>query len=145
MGLGTNSTLLTKLKSVNIIASLTWGLFWGLIGVSQNDEMDGTLTLGGYDAAKISGPNSTYKFNTGTLCQMLVSVTDINMTFPDGTDLGLLTNDESPLSMCVDPTYAIITIPLSVWTAFQKNAGGTYIGRAVGLQEWGELYEAEGV
>lgn len=146
LGLGTNSTLLNTFKSAKIIASNSWALFWGLTGADASSQMDGSLVLGGYDGAKATGPNSTQSITMGQGCNFFVVVTAINMNFPNGTNYNILgTSHGAALRMCVSPMYPIITIPYDLWQNFQAWAGGTYIGRSLGENLWGEVFAANGV
>jgi len=146
LGLGRNSTLLNTLKSAKLIASNSWGLFWGLVGETTSSQMDGALVLGGYDAAKAMGPNYTQSISTSGGCNLFVIVTAINMTFPNGTTYNILGSSHgAALRFCLIPSLRIMTLPFDLWRNFAANAGGTYIGRSVGEELWGEVYEADGV
>ena len=108
--------------------------------------MDGSLVLGGYDAAKATGPNSTQSITTNQGCNFFVVVTAINMNFPNGTNFNILGSSHgAALRMCVSPMYPIIAIPLDIWQKFAGYAGGTYIGRSVGENIWGEVFGVNGV
>lgn len=146
LGLGRNSTLLNTLKSAKLIASNSWGLFWGLVGETASSQMDGALILGGYDAAKATGPNYTQSISTSEGCNLFVVVTAINMTFPNGTTYNILGSSHgAALRFCLKPSLRIMTLPFDLWRNFAANAGGTYLGRSVGEELWGEVYEADGV
>ncbi len=88
VGLGTNSTLLSSLVSIGAIVSKSFGLFQGWTGVQSQYQMDGGLTLGGYDAAKIIGNNITLPLTLQYNCYsgLVVSVTDIKMNLKNGTN-----------------------------------------------------------
>jgi len=145
LGLGRNSTLLNALKSAKVIASNSWGLFWGLTGVDSSSQVDGALILGGYDTAKATGPNLTQSIGTGD-CSFSVVVTAITMNFPNGTAYNILgTSHGAALRFCLHPANRIMTIPFDLWQNFAAHAGGTYIGRSVGEEIWGEVYKADGV
>jgi hypothetical protein len=88
IGLGPNSTILTVLKDTGHISSRSYGYWWGKDGATSNAQMDGSLVLGGYDAAKVQGPNTTIALKTPSLsCMsgMHVTITDIVMQFPNST------------------------------------------------------------
>ena len=146
LGLHTNSTLLDALLRAKLIASRTWSLFWGLTGAEPKTQMDGSLILGGLDKAKTTGENSTERlssepFLTGQECTLLVTVTAINMNFPNGTNSNILgTSHGSALRMCVKPEYPLITLPFDIWQIFAGYAGGFNIGRS---NLYGELYAAD--
>ncbi|MCJ1246093.1 hypothetical protein MMC30_003297 [Trapelia coarctata] len=68
------------------------------------------------------------------------------MNFPNGTNYNILgTSHGAALRMCISPMYPIITIPFDLWQNFQSYAGGTYIGRSIGENIWGEVFAASGV
>lgn len=88
IGLGPNSTLLTALKDAGTISSRSYGYWWGENGATSDAQMDGSLVLGGYDAAKIQGSNITTALRTPSLsCMsgMHMTISDIVMRFPNGT------------------------------------------------------------
>lgn len=110
--------------------------------------MDGNLVLGGYDAAKISGPNYTSKLTNNPNCDssMIVTVTAITMNLLNGSDPNILgTNYGSALQMCVDASYPIISIPNDTWSNFELFAGANYIARSNGINVWGLTYPVNDV
>ncbi|MCJ1419420.1 hypothetical protein MMC32_005775 [Xylographa parallela] len=146
IGFNVNSTFLNALQAAKLIPSRTWSLFWGLTGAEPSSQMDGSLVIGGYDAAKTAGPNSTQPTTEGQGCSLLVTMTAINLNFPNGTNFNILgTSHGAALRMCVSPIYPIMTLPYDIWQSFQAFGGGTYIGRSVGINVWGEVFAAEGV
>jgi hypothetical protein len=91
LGLGTNSTLLSSLISAGAIVSKSFGLFQGWTGVQSQYQTDGGLTLGGYDAAKVTGNNITLPLTLQYNCYngLVVSVTDIKMNLKNGTNASI--------------------------------------------------------
>jgi hypothetical protein len=88
LGLGQNSTLLSTLKDGGHINSRSYGFWWGEDGATSNAQMDGSIILGGYDAAKTQGSNITLDIKTpslGCMSGMWLSITDIVMRFPNST------------------------------------------------------------
>lgn len=88
LGLGPNSTLLTALKDAGHIASKSYGYWWGEDGATSNAQMDGSLVLGGYDAAKTQGANITIPLRTPSVACMSgmhLTISDIVMRFPNST------------------------------------------------------------
>lgn len=113
IGLGSNSTLLSRLIDTGIIGSRTWGLWWGLAGSAQAVKMDGSLILGGYDAAKIKfGQNYTGIIDESNICPsgMTVTTASIVLSFPNGSNLNLLDPlyGSSELSVCLCPQCPIL-------------------------------------
>lgn len=146
LGVGSNSTVMNALQNAQSIASRTWSFWWGQNGGDPASQMDGSMIFGGYDSGKTTGPNSTQPLSHGQDCPTLVTVTAINMNFPNGTNFNILGNSHgAALRMCVETSYPLITIPFDIWTNFQDNAGGTYLGRSEGLNSWGEVYGVDGV
>ena len=146
LGLHINSTLLNALVDAKMLASRSWSVFWGLTGADSSSQMDGSLVLGGYDLAKTTGTNHTSSFSQAPGCSLLVTVTNIEMNFPNGTDFNVLGSSHgAALRMCVKPDYPIITIPEDIWNVFEGYAGGSYIGRSLGTNLWGQVFDAEGV
>ena len=145
LGLGPNSSILTHLYNAGIIASRSYGLFWGLIGADIDTQEDGSLTFGGYDKAKLTGTGSSQDITHDTPgCNLLVSATSIIMNFPNGTEMEILSVDERArtLTMCVSPEISTITLPVDIWTNFKDNAGGDYIGPGLGLNR-GNIYSVD--
>lgn len=91
IGLGTNSTLLSSLVSQGAISSRSFGFTQGWKGVQAEQQMDGGLTLGGYDAARVTGKNITLPVGLHDKCHsgLVISITDIKMNFKNGTDVSL--------------------------------------------------------
>jgi hypothetical protein len=110
IGLGRNSTLLNALRETGRISSRTYSFWWGINSASPANSMDGQLVLGGYDAAKVMGPNITQKLlPSATQCGsgMYVTVTNMILGFPNGTKADMLA--PSLYSACIQldwPTVA---------------------------------------
>lgn len=88
LGLGSNSTLLNALKDAGHISSRSYGYWWGEDGASSNARMDGSLVLGGYDAAKTHGANITIPIRSpsvGCMSGMYMTIRDLVMRFPNST------------------------------------------------------------
>lgn len=88
VGVKTNSTLLSYLVSIGAIVSKSFGLFQRWTGVQSQYQMNGGLTLGGYDAAKITGNNITLPLTLQYYCYsgLVTSITDIRMNLTNGTN-----------------------------------------------------------
>lgn len=148
LGLGLNSTLLNALVSIGAIASKTYALFQGWTGAQIQYQTDGSLTFGGYDAAKITGNNITlplapqYNCNNG----LIISVTDIKMNLMNGSNPSILGQSQgSALRACIDPNYSPITLPQVIWEAFVNVTGTGDIGRSFSpFNYYGMLIPADG-
>jgi len=148
--LGSNCTVLNGLHTAGLIASRSWSLFWGLIGGDASSQMDGSLVLGGYDAAKVVRDNFTDHLSINPYCgsRILVTVTDIEMNLPDGghqSIIGTSIIGTSRGAAIIGPETPVIAIPSDVWSGFSNHSGGTYIGRSLGVYGYGMVYAAKDV
>lgn len=139
LGLGRNSTLLNYMKKKNLIASRTWGYFWGLNGGTDDSQMDGSLVLGGYDSAKVSGANYTQSLQfTNKACStgMFLVLTDITLNFRNGTTQSLFGGVSSAaVNTCLDPDYpALMSIPYDPYFAnFEGYTNASISARSFGI------------
>lgn len=62
MGMGSNSTVLNRLVETGQTASRVWSIFWGRMW--NDNPIDGSLVLGGYDSEKVIG--QSFENVTGT-------------------------------------------------------------------------------
>ncbi|KAI1139320.1 acid protease [Hypoxylon sp. FL0543] len=117
LGLGTNSTFLNRLKDSGKVASRSWSFFWGRNGGSSTSQIDGSLVFGGYDRAKLSsGERYVEKLQNSTspcATQMIVTITDMVLNFPNGTDVSIFPKSLSTaLVACIVPDYPVLmTLP----------------------------------
>ncbi|KAF2868257.1 aspartic peptidase domain-containing protein [Massariosphaeria phaeospora] len=156
LGLGRNSTLLNVLKNAGRITSRAYSLFWGLVGGPENQQMPGSLVLGGLDQAFIGNgkaENLTSSLNYKSNCStgMLVSINDISLNWPNGTDTSIFMGSQSSaIQACIAPSFAgLMTIPFLYWRNFRTLAGGEYPEgtetRSVGINYFTMLFQPEGV
>lgn len=146
LGVGRNSTLLNTLVSRGNIASRTYSFWEGWTGAESRHQMDGSLVLGGYDAAKISGNNITLPFSTDSVCLegYIATISDIKMAFPNGSSPSILgSSARSPLRACIGPGYPIMTLPQDIWQAFVEASGVTEVGRSLQTDFLGMLIAAD--
>ncbi|KAE8350059.1 hypothetical protein BDV28DRAFT_151305 [Aspergillus coremiiformis] len=133
LGLGRDSTFLQTLVKKGAIISKTWSLFYGLTGEDADTQMDGTAVFGGYDRAKTQGQNQTFRLNYGVNCRtgMVATVTSIDVGFINGTEQNAFA---SQINMCLDPSFEILSFPLSIVNTlkskFEAKSFGTSTGRA---------------
>ncbi|KAI9794542.1 MAG: hypothetical protein M1816_004429 [Peltula sp. TS41687] len=147
IGLGRNSTVLNYLFTNGLIPSRTWSMFYGWEGAEAEHQLDGNLVLGGYDKAKITGPNSTHSITTDTDCStnLIIEVADISVDMPNGTTTSVMTPRKIPsFQACLNPTGRVIAVPNNVWEAFSSLAGGDFIAESRSII-WGKNYMAGGV
>jgi hypothetical protein len=150
IGMGRNSSLLSQLSAKSNLVSHTVSMFWGLEGVEQSSQLDGSLVLGGYDKAKVSGQRYTLPLDTGFQCpsQMVVNIADIQLNFPNGTDTSIFPSDSSKsniLSACIDPSFpTLMTLPLDPYFRnFEKWAGlSSDYTRTLGINFFNLIYQS---
>ena len=78
---------------MSAIASKTFGIWYGLMGAEASDQMDGSLVLGGYDVAKITGGSYTDALGPpypGCSSGILATVADINMELLNGGSISII-------------------------------------------------------
>lgn len=147
IGLGRNSTVLNYFYSAGKIPSKTWSLWHGFDGAEKETQMDGNLVLGGYDQAKMTGPNVTHSFADGTSCanNLMVEVTDISVNMRNGTIARLMTSiNAPPLKACINPASPLIDMPNNLWNRFVSAAGGEFVGQS-DSDIWGQNFRANRV
>ncbi|KAJ0122696.1 hypothetical protein J7T55_003212 [Diaporthe amygdali] len=147
LGLGPKSTLLSTLVDSGTISSRTWSWFWGLDGPNVSEQLDGSLVLGGYDKAKVSGTGYTSPITTGSdrcATGLFVTLSDVLVHMVDGTSVSIFTDDnQALLAACIDPSYpSLTTIPYSpYWYNFQTITNASISGRSQGLQWYNMRYD----
>lgn len=142
LGMGRNSTLLNALVSNGTISSRTWSFWNGWTGAEAQHQMDGSLILGGYDAAKISGRNITLPFSTENDCLRgyVATISDIKLNLVNGSTPSILgPSHGSAMKACVAPDYPVMTLSIDIWTAFVEASGVTELGRSFGTNYYGML------
>ncbi len=148
LGLGRNSTILNALVSAGAIASRTFSIFQGWTGSQTEYQTDGSLIVGGYDSAKITGNNITLPFTVEDNCNsgLIISVTDINMNLINGSNVSVIGQSQgSAMRACIEPNYSPITLPEEIWWAFTNVTGVAETGRSVSpINLWGMTIPAKG-
>ena len=135
IGLGRNSTLLNYLVSAGAIASRTWSMWQGWTGADSQHQKDGTLVLGGYDAAKAFGANITQPLVPDPNCPsgLVVTVTNVVMNLLNGSNPSIVHPSAGyALRACITPDYPIMTLSQDIWDNFTTIAETTDAGRSVG-------------
>ncbi|KAF7897927.1 uncharacterized protein EAF01_008893 [Botrytis porri] len=146
IGLGTNSTILNTLYSSGQIASRTWSMFWGRTGATSATQLDGGFVFGGYDRAKVTGANYTRSLTyskTSCFSGMLVTITNMVLNFPNGTDASIFGGIESDaIQACIEPSYPVLlTIPTDPYFLnFEEITNQTISDRSFGMYYYGLLY-----
>ncbi|KAI9802325.1 MAG: hypothetical protein M1833_001831 [Piccolia ochrophora] len=100
LGLGQDSTLLTKLFSQGLVASRSYSLFVGSGSRRAGGAINGSLTLGGYDASRLTGPVHNYSVASGGASPFRVRVVDVQLNNADGSNqnVSLLRSGSSNLA-----------------------------------------------
>lgn len=148
LGLGANSTLLSTLKKAEIIASRSWSMYWGNSGAPETQN-DGIFVFGGYDKTKTTGKNYTFPLTYDSNCpsRMMVSINDISLTLPNGTNAGLFNSAASSLRACIMPDYPVLmTLPQDPYYENLQLAAGISEApeqHSFGLNFFGETYSSE--
>lgn len=144
IGLGKNSTILKALRSTGKIFSRTWSMWYGWTGSSAQTQVDGTLVFGGYDRAKVSGSGYTLAMTDHSGCetQLMVTIGDIILNFPNGSTASLLQSSKDSIAACIVPDYPVLmTMPLDPYfQAFQNLTGTSLADRTLGLAYYSMLY-----
>lgn len=148
IGLGRNSTILNALKDAGHVASRTYSYWWGLDTTSSSVAMDGQLVLGGYDSAKIMGPNVTLPLQPWTLtCPsgMYVTVTGLVLEFPNGTDADLLAGDS--FVACLQLDFPVVTTLKGspYYKQFENYTDTSYVNNSLGTYWFMPIYEPTSV
>ncbi|KAJ8124325.1 hypothetical protein O1611_g9317 [Lasiodiplodia mahajangana] len=146
LGLGSNSTVLSALKAGNRIASRVWSIFYGLTGGYSNAQLDGVLVLGGYDQAKVSGQGYTLDLQPVPSCstEIVVTVSDIILHFPNGTDASIVTAaGGGGFPACLVPDYpGLMTLADDPYfEEFQMVTNASITQRSGGQEFWTMLYD----
>lgn len=146
IGMGTNSTFLTYLRSSKTIGSRTFGMFWGRQVVNVNTQLDGSIVFGGYDRAKVTGRPLKQPLTTNrSVCPtgMLVTIVDLILNFPNGTNASLFSPSKSTsISACIVPDYPVLmTLPLDPYFQnFRNRRKATIPSRSLGLNFFAMRY-----
>ncbi|KAL9633055.1 MAG: hypothetical protein Q9164_004925 [Protoblastenia rupestris] len=150
-GLGHNSTLLNFMIDRQAIASKTWSMFQGWVGAESQHQADGTLVLGGYDAANVQGDNITLPFATDpndiNHCPSasIVTIRDIALNLRNGSTLSIFGSQAGQvLRACILPNFNYISMPADIWDSFLTVSRSTETGRSSStLNFWQMLISAD--
>lgn len=110
--------------------------------------MDGSLVLGGYDAAKTTGANFTGDFSVDNQCpsSLIVVFEDVTVNFPNGTQASLIgSSPGAALRSCIKPDIPLITFPSNEWEAFSAAIGGNFAAPSYSYKLWGMDYLSHGL
>ncbi|EGE08932.1 aspartic-type endopeptidase [Trichophyton equinum CBS 127.97] len=148
IGFGPNSTFLNRLYDQGKIASRSWSLFWGLQGAEQENQMNGSLVLGGYDQAKIAGGiplKAQFSDGIGCPSSLLVYLSNIVVNHINGNKTSLLTTPGSALRACIKPDNPQVVLPEDVFGNLKKAFPGKAVEHSTGIYPTSLAYEPEDV
>lgn len=107
LGLGLNSKFLERMVDSRLIRTRGFGLNAG--SQSLDHPRDGSLTLGGYDLASVSGPFTEYPMNyevkkedAKRTCPLQVEIRRLLLR-PAGRDDIPLSDEAWPIPACIEP------------------------------------------
>lgn len=118
LAFGPDSSVLDFLETAKLIPSQVFGIFFG--SRSQLRGVDGSITIGGYDRARVSGEWTNFSMETQYLltpCPLQVLIKDIRLDNVEGS-FSLLENYHSAVPACVDPWQNVFTLSKSMYRRF---------------------------
>lgn len=136
IGVGYNSSLLSALFSIGVIASKTWSLALGWQRVQPNLETDGNLVIGGYDSVQANNQNVSYAFGS-IACGPgpEVTISDISINFSNGSSPSSLmqssfglSNTGSTFGACLSLTDPIIVLPTVIFEKLRNITNFRILG-----------------
>lgn len=146
LGLGSNSTLLNSLVQAGSIASRVWSIFWGRMWV--DDWIDGSVVLGGYDSELAVGKNHTqsldYSDDTGCWTGMSLVISDIQLNYPNGTDVSIFPGNYALPACIVPQRQLLIEAPESILETFERTTGMVQTGTSYNIHWSAAQYAAGG-
>ena len=148
LGLASSSSLLTALSKKEEIASRSFGYWGGLNGAEAKYQVDGNLVLGGYDQAKVNGPNVTMPITNAIVdCEsgLVVPIADIEMNLRNGSNISIMGEQlGSSFKACVKPDQDSINFAHDIWANFVEVSGVKETKRTgAPLHYWTMNVEAE--
>ncbi|KAF3930527.1 hypothetical protein ABW19_dt0201955 [Dactylella cylindrospora] len=139
LGLEKNSSLLNALYDLGRIPSKVWGFWGGWTGVTKETMQEGSLVLGGYDDAKVSGSFASYKMiNDERRCNLRLYVKDIKVRMLNGVETSVFTEGMT-MEACVSPTFNSLSLPRSMVDKIAEAGEFTIddANRSLGIYVWG--------
>lgn len=147
IGLKRNTPFLHALRSAGLIPSSTWAYYQGWTGAEIGDQLNGSLVLGGYDAAKVDGNNITAQLvedNPNCVSGLVVDIVDMKMNLKNGTNVSILgSSGSSAISGCISPDLPLMYVPPTIMSTFVKASGVTVTGNSGGINFNGTLVSGE--
>ncbi|RMY76242.1 hypothetical protein D0863_02065 [Hortaea werneckii] len=145
IGLGRNSTLLSTLKQREKIPSRSYSYWWGIDSTSENVAMDGQLILGGYDAAKTTGPNITSNILPWSLAcpsGMYITITSMDLGFPNGSRGDMLYPSSLVACLQLDWPFLASLRADPFYNNFEILTDTQYTNRSLGSYWFAPMYQS---
>ncbi|RSL86447.1 hypothetical protein CEP51_002821 [Fusarium floridanum] len=149
IGMDSGSTILEALKNAGRIASKSFSFWWGLDGIEAKDQKGGSFVLGGYDRAKALGDGLTTRLSNYAGCStgMVVSILDMVLNFPNGTDVSLFEDDNggTALQACIVPDLPnVMAMPYDPYfTNLGRAIDNFEDGRSMGIDFWNVVLDPD--
>jgi hypothetical protein len=118
------TSYMANLKNSGVIPSISYGYTAG--NQYRLNGVLGSLTLGGYDAAKFEPNGLTWNFDAETNRELIVNVASITI-FTGGSNITLITNN---FPAFIDSTVPYFFLPADVCRKFEQVFGITYDNRS---------------
>jgi len=129
LGLGPDSTVLNRLYNSHLISSRSYGLYLGTAYPRAGGAINGSLTLGGYDAGRfetLDGFSSDWSMvdDVSNTLKLNVHVSQISLTFFNGSNTTINLVDSSFHAEITTSQYPL-TLPKSVTQKFASALSAT--------------------
>ncbi|KAF2154051.1 acid protease [Myriangium duriaei CBS 260.36] len=119
-GRGPHQSYLSSLKYQNLIPSLSYGYTAG--NRYRLNQVYGSLTLGGYDSARMTSRMVTFAMNKDPSRDLLVDVAKVQLASHGVTQV----NYTKPFNAVIDSTIPYLYLPLDLCQVFEKTFGLIY-------------------
>jgi hypothetical protein len=136
LGLGPSSMLLDSLMQSGKIASRSFGLYLGTAYPLAGGSNKGSLTLGGYDAARLQYPVQSFPLDTSDSAgsALKLHVPQITVSNTNSTSLAML-NSNSAFDAYISTSQYEMTLPASISTALAQALNATVSGTTLLISE----------
>ena len=115
LAFGPESSFLDWFLLAKQVPSKVFGIFFG--SRSQLQGIDGNVTIGGYDRARVNGPWTNFSMEARYLnspCPLQVLIKDIRLNIVNGS-FSLFQDPGTTLGMCIDPLQNGFTLTNSMY------------------------------
>lgn len=132
LGLGSSSTLLDILVGTGKIASRSFGLYLGTAYPQAGGSINGSLTLGGYDAARLQEPIQSFPISASdsTGGPLQVQIPHITVTNATDGNVAILSSDNS-FDAYISTSQYEMTLPSSLSTTLARALNATINGNTL--------------